>query len=402
MKIVILGAGYAGLRVALDLAAARAQNQIAAELVLVDRNDYHQVVTWLHRAATDAVPLERARVPLRDLFSPQHLTFVQAEVRAIRPDQRYVLTDAGPIEYDRLVIALGSDTVWPEVPGLRRAALPLRWWEDAQALREHIIEQFAAAAGTNSPEERRCRMTVVVAGGGYTGTQLAGELAHWTPALADQFGLPLTDIRLLLIEMQARLMPGWRPKLSRRATDILRRKGVDVRVNTPLKRVDGRLVTVGHPDGSEETICAGTLVWAGGTRAPVLLAEAGLPTDAAGRVRVNRFLQAQGQPQIFVVGDSAFYLDGRDPLPATASHALRQGEYVAGVLIAQSQGKSIEPYQPVSLGLLVSLGGTDGVGDALGVPLSGLPAGLLKEGVERWYLLQVTGGRQGKGTDDST
>ncbi|HBY96218.1 MAG: NAD(P)/FAD-dependent oxidoreductase [Ardenticatenaceae bacterium] len=389
MKIVILGAGYAGLRVALDLATAKVRDQIETELVLVDRNDYHQVITWLHQVAADAIPPERARVPLPGLFPAGALAFVQAEVRAIQPDQRRVLTDAGPIAYDRLVIALGSDTVWPLIPGLAEAALPLRWWDEARALKQHIIEQFAAAARADSAEERRCRMTVVVAGGGYTGTQLAGELTHWTPVLADQYSLPLTGIRLLLVEAQERLMPGWQPKLSHRASAILRRKGVDVRVNTPVIRVEGRFVTLGRPGGGEETICAGTLVWAGGVRPPALLAEAGLRTDPDGRVPVNRFLQAQGEPDIFVIGDSAFYLNGGEPLAATASNALRQGEYVAEVLIAQCQGKPYEPYQPTRPGVLVSLGGNDGVGDALGLPLTGLPAGLLKEGVERWYLTTI-------------
>lgn len=184
-------------------------------------------------------------------------------------------------------------------------------------------------------------------------------------------------------------MPGWQPKLSHRASAILRRKGVDVRVNTPVIRVEGRFVTLGRPGGGEETICAGTLVWAGGVRPPALLAEAGLRTDPDGRVPVNRFLQAQGEPDIFVIGDSAFYLNGGEPLAATASNALRQGEYVAEVLIAQCQGKPYEPYQPTRPGVLVSLGGNDGVGDALGLPLTGLPAGLLKEGVERWYLTTI-------------
>lgn len=389
MKIVILGAGYAGLRVALDLAAATARNSIEAELVLVDRHDYHQVITWLHQVATDAIPAERARVPLRGLFSSEALTFIQAEVRAIQPDRHSVLTDAGPIEYDRLVVALGSDTVWPKIPGLAEAALPLRWWDEARRIKNQVTEQFATAARASSPKERRCLMTVVVAGGGYTGTQLAGELTHWTPALADQYGLPLTDIHLLLVEAQERLMPHWQPRLSRRAAEILRRKGVDVRVNTPLMRVEGCFVILGRPGGGEEIIRAGTLVWAGGVRPPGLLGEAGLPLERDGRVRVNQFLQAHGYPGIFVLGDSAFYLNDGEPLAATAAHALRQGEYVAELLIAQRRGESHEPYQPIKLGMLVSLGGNDGVGDALGVPLSGLPAGLLKEGVERWYLTTI-------------
>lgn len=389
MKIVILGAGYAGLRAALDLASARSRGLLDAELVLVDRNDYHQVVTWLHQTATDAIPLEQARVSLAELLPKESLSFVQGDVRAIETVSQRVLVGDDWLEYDRLIVALGSDTNWPEIPGLREAAFPLRWWDEARALKEEIARQFAAAATADSAEARRCLMTVIVVGGGYTGVQLAGELAHWTPTLADLHGLPLQDIRLLLVEAQERLLPGWKASFSQRAANVLRRKGVDVRLNSPLLRVEGRQVTLGEPGGGSTTICAGTLVWAGGVRAPSLLAEAGLPTGRDGRVLVNKFLQAQGYPEIYAIGDSALFFDGREPLPATAAHALRQGEYVAGALVARLQGKTVEPYRPLKLGMLVSLGGNDGVGDPLGVPLTGLPAGILKEGVERWYLTTI-------------
>lgn len=385
MKIVIAGAGYAGLRVALDLAAARQQGRLGtAEVVLVDRNDYHQVVTWLHQVAAEAVEPARARIPLRELLPEGAIRFVQARVEGIEPAVQRLLTSAGAIDYDRLVVGLGADTLWPDIPGLREHAFPLRWWEEAVALHRHIEAQFRRAGAVQEPAVQTCLATIVVIGGGYTGTQLAGELAHWLPELADRYGLPLRAIQLTLVEAKERLMPGWERRAAERAATMLRRKGVTVRLGTALERVDAQSVTL-----AGEQSCAGTVVWAGGVRAPALLGAAGLPTGPGGRVRVNQFLQAEGYPAIFVAGDSALYLDGDEPLPGTAAHALRQGAYIAEVLVAEAQGLPFEPYAPTRLGMLVAVGGVDAVGDALGVPLTGLPAGLLKEGVERWYLTTI-------------
>jgi NADH dehydrogenase len=383
MRIVILGAGYAGLRAALDLAEARAETPQIKQVVLVDRNDYHQVVTWLHQVAAAAMEPERARLPLRKVLPKQGLNVLQAEVTGLKLANNRVVTSAGELEYDRLLIALGSETLWPDIPGLREHAWPLRWWPEAVALRKHIAQQYQQAAATTDQAERRRLMTIAVVGGGYTGIQLAGELAHWTPELADQHKLPITAIRLLLIEARDRLLPEGDAEMAAKAAQILQRKGVEVRLAAPLKQVEADQITV---DG--QPIPLGTLVWAGGVRPAQLLADAGLPTER-GRIKVNKFLQVEDHPSIFVAGDSSLYYDEGKPLPATAAHALRQGGYVADVLLAQAQGKSFDPYEPTKLGILVAVGGLDAVGDALGVPLTGLPAGLLKEGVERWYLTTI-------------
>jgi NADH:ubiquinone reductase (H+-translocating) len=387
VRIVILGAGYAGLRVAMDLAEARRSGDLGeAEVMLVDRYEYHQVITWLHEVAAASVDPETGRVPLERLFKEGGLEIIQGAVRGIAPrEQRVLLEDGEAISYDRLVVALGSETVWPPIEGLREHALPMRWWDEAMAIREAVLNTFAEAAETEDEAERRRLLTIVVAGGGYTGCQLVGEFAHWVPELADQYNLSLLELTLRQIEMTDRLMPGWDENLADRAERILRRKGVQILLNSPLESMNATTMTI----EGKSPMPYGVLIWAGGVSAPSLLKESGFATGTQGRAEVDEFLRAKDFPDVYIAGDCALWMNDDEPLPATASHALRQGEYVARMLRRELQGKGLVRYQPTELGLVVSLGGNDGVGTALGIPLSGITAGILKEGIESWYLSTV-------------
>lgn len=388
MKIVIAGAGYAGLRTAMDLARAKRKGELGDEVsvTLVDRNDYHQVITWLHEVAAASIEPEEARIPLAQLVGEGGIELVQATVRGIAPrEQRLLLENGEALLYDRLVVALGSVTVWPPIEGLREHALPMRWWDEAFHIREAVLDSFQRAAQSEDEAERRRLASIVIVGGGYTGCQLAGEMAHWLPDLADQYNLSLFDITLRQIEAQPRLMPGWNEELANKAEQILRRKGVQILLDSPLGRVDKQSYTL----QGKNPMPYGVLVWSGGIKAPELLKASGLATGAQGRAEVDPYLRAKEFPTVYLAGDCALWMDGDEPLPATASHALRQGEYVARMLRREVEARSLSPYEPTNLGLVVALGGNDGIGTALGIPLSGVTASILKEGIESWYLSTI-------------
>lgn len=387
MEILILGAGYAGLRAALDLAEFKRRGELGnATITLVDRNDYHQVITWLHEVAAAKIAPDKARIPFERLFKDSTISVVRGSVQGIAPREKRVILDGGTLlSYDRLVIALGSGTTWAPVPGLKEFALPLRWWDEALVIRDAIMSSFAQAADTQSPEERQRLMTVIVIGGGYTGVQLAGELSHWLPTLADQYDLSIMDITLRQVEARERLMPGWDARLAERAEQTLRRKGVQILLNAPVERIDARAITV----RDKPPMPYGVAIWAGGIRVSEVLAQSGFATGAQGRLKVDEFLRAEGFSDVYVAGDAALWMEGELPLPATASHALRQGEYVARMIRREVNDRGLAAYEPTSLGLVVALGGNDGIGTALGVPLSGVAAGILKEGIEAWYLSTI-------------
>ncbi|MCH8292785.1 FAD-dependent oxidoreductase [Candidatus Poribacteria bacterium] len=255
-----------------------------------------------------------------------------------------------------------------------------------------------ASSQTHTPAVCPCRMHSVTGRAAQPGAvcgrrgrihrlcQLVGELAHWVTDLADEHGVPIADIHLILLEAASRLLPGWERLYSERAEHVLRRKGIDVRLSSKLEKVEPTRVTF-----SGETLSTHTIVWAGGIRAPSLLASNGLSTGRQGRVLVDDYLRVTQYPAIYVAGDSALFVKAGQPLPATAALALRQGAYVATTIADEVNGQPIEPYRPSNPGMLVSLGGSDAVGDLLGVSLQGFAAGLVKESIERLYISTLTG-----------
>jgi NADH dehydrogenase len=384
--IVILGAGYAGLRAALDLDTLLASQPTSARVTLVERNPYHQIIQLLHQAAADAIPPEDTIVALSRLLRERpRVTLHEAEALALDPASRTVRTLAGDVRYDRLVLALGAAPDFGGVPGAREHTLPLRTYADALRVRDHVRACFERAAVEPDAAARRPLLTFAIVGGGYTGCQLAGELAARACELCRQHGLARSEVRVALLQRGAQLLEQLGAWATAEAERALGAAGVSVHLNTPAATVEDGLLRLGGV-GAGKVLRAATIIWAGGFRAPALLAEAGLPHDERGRARVDGHLRVEGNPDVYACGDCARVPAANgETVPATASYALRQGEYLAPQLLADLRGEESATYEPLMLGELVSLGPRYAVGNALGARVTGSPAMLLKKGVEQWY-----------------
>ena len=390
MHIVILGAGYAGLRAAIDLDRLLRQNGRDDTVSLVDQYPYHQLVQVLHMTATGAMPDKKAIYELAPLLSSSGVRLVEGRVALIDPVERTVqLVDGRTLAYDRLVIALGAETAYGNVPGAREHTLTLRSYEQAIQLREHIIAQFTAAARTSDTKAQRVLMTTVIVGGGYTGCQLAGELAGWADDLCRETGAPRSEVRIALLERTQSLLPQFGVWATLTAEQALDNLGVSVYLDTLVEAVEPQLLRV----SGQRVLRAGTIVWSGGIRAPALLAASGLPVDSLGRVVVDRYLRVADYASIFAAGDCAAIPDspGEGTVPATASYAMRQGAHLAMALLAEIEGQAPRSYEPLKLGELVSLGPHYAVGNPLGVQMSGYPALLAKKAVEKYYRATIEG-----------
>src|SRR5690242_15930550 len=196
-QVVIAGAGYAGLHVALRL-TAKLRSRAEVELTLVDRHDYHQAITELPRVAGGTRAADAVRIPLQDVLATR-VRFVQSEITGFDVAGRTVLTTAGPIGWTRLVLALGSRPNDFAIPGLADRTLSLYSAGDAERVWSAVNDALAAAAATPDPERRRRLATVVVGGAGATGVELAGELAEMLPEAAGRSGLArdLPSVRLV-------------------------------------------------------------------------------------------------------------------------------------------------------------------------------------------------------------
>ena len=384
-QIVIAGAGYAGLHVALRL-TAKLRNSPQMELTLVDRNDYHLALTELPRVAGGTRAADAVRIPLQDTLA-KRVRFVQTEISGFDLAGRRLLTGAGPIGWGRLVLALGSRPNDFAIPGLAQRTLSLYSADDAERVWAAVGEALTAAAAADDPERQRRLATVVVGGGGATGVELAGELAETLPQVAGSHGLAPDRPAVVLVEAGPTILAGSSSQLIDKATKILSDLGVQVRT--------GAVIAAATEEGFRlkdgQLVEGGVFVWAGGLKAPELVADSELPTGHNGRVKVDRYLRVLDHPDIYVAGDLASVTDPRTGhvLPSLAQVALEEGETVARNLDAELSGRPLEEFTFHDKGFVVSVGPRRGVADIAGITSGGHLAHLLKDAIEWEYRQSV-------------
>ena len=384
-QIVVAGAGYAGLHVALRL-TAKLRGNPAVELTLIDRHDYHQVITELPRVAAGTRAAGAVRIPLQDMLA-ERVRFVQTEITGFDLPGRRLLTGAGPIGWRRLVLALGSRPNDFAIPGLAERALSLYSTSDAERVWAAVNSTLDDAAAADSELQRRLA-TVVVGGGGATGVELAGELAELLPELARSRGLAPDRPAVLLVEAGPTILAGSSPQLIANATRILSDLGVQVRTNAMIAEATEE----GFRLKGGQLVGGGVFVWAGGVKAPEVVMGCGLPVGHNGRVKVDQYLRVLDHPQVYVAGDLASVVDPRTGhvLPPLARAALEEGETVARNLDAELAGRPLEPFTFHDKGFVVSVGTRRGVADIAGITTGGRLAHLLKDVIEWEYRQSVT------------
>jgi NADH:quinone reductase (non-electrogenic) len=384
-RIVVAGAGYAGLHVALRL-ATRLRDNPGVALTLVDRHDYHQAITELPRVAGGTRAADDVRIPIQEVLA-KRVQFVDVEVTGFDLPGGVLETTGGRLAYSRLVLALGSRPNDFAIPGLAERALNLYSVDDAERVWQAVKGTVAQAAASTDPAERRRLATVVVGGGGATGVELAGELAEILPEVARGQGLPPDLPKVILVEAGPGILAGSSPQLVAKASGLLDQLGVAVRTNAAVAAATAE----GFRLEGGELVAGGVFVWAGGVKAPELVVGSGLPIGHNGRVKVDRYLRALDHPQVYAAGDLASVVDPRSGhvLPPLAQVALEEGETVARNLDAELEGRPLEAFTFHDKGFVVSVGPRRGVADVAGVTTGGRLAHLLKDAIEWEYRQSV-------------
>ncbi|MCS7001455.1 MAG: NAD(P)/FAD-dependent oxidoreductase [Dehalococcoidia bacterium] len=381
---LVLGGGYGGITAVLRLANHLDRRQW--QVVLVDRNPYHLLETRLHEAAAHGAEIT---IPLARIIRGRGITLLLASVTGIDLENRTVLTDRGPVQYDALVLALGSTTNFYGIPGLREHAFELKELEDAINIRARVNRQFALAAAEPSEAVRRDLLRFVVGGGGLTGVELAAELADRATTLAREHEINRAEVEVMVVEMGPTVLPTLDERLRRRAEATLREKGVVLRTGVRVIGMEDNRVQL-DPGGD---LATGLMVWTGGVRAPDLFIGERPLTGPQGRLVVDRYLRLLNHDEVFVVGDLALAKDPRTDrvVPAAAQFALQQGDIAGQNLAAWTRQQPMREYHPKVLGEVVSLGQHLAVGwVALGwmgrLKLVGFVAALVKRAIWERHL----------------
>ncbi len=376
---MIVGAGFAGYEAARTLLR---RSRGAAEVVLLNPADYFLYLPLLPEVAGGVLDPRRVTVPLSDTLPGVRLILGQAD--GVDVDARTVSFtgpegERGALGYHRLVLAAGSVNKLLPIPGVADHAHGFRGIPEALHLRDHVIRQIELADAATDPAERAARLTFVVVGAGYTGTEVVAQMQLLThDVLSRHPRLAGTPARWMLLDTADHVLPGMDERLSATAERVLRERGVEVEMGTSVAVATGTGVKL--TDG--RFVESRTLVWCVGVRPDPLARSTGLPmTD--GRLRVDEYLAVPGHPEILACGDAAAVPDPArpgQPTPMTAQHALRQGRLAAHNIAASYGSGRRRPYRHRGLGFVVDLGGWQAAADPLHVPLSGPAARLVTRG----------------------
>jgi NADH dehydrogenase len=378
-RVVIVGAGFAGLNAAKALAGK------PVAVTLLDRRNHHLFQPLLYQVATAALNPADIAAPIRHvLHDARNVEVLLAEVVAIRLAERRVVLDAGDQPYERLVLATGATHSYFGHPEWATVAPGLKTVEDAVQIRARLLTAFEMAEREPDDARRRPWLTFAVVGAGPTGVELAGalsEIARTTLARDFRRFSPATA-RVLLFEGAGRVLPQYPPDLSERARRQLERLGVDVRTGAQVTAIDGEGLVA-----SGERIEARTVLWGAGVAASPLARSLGVPLDRAGRVVVEPDLSVPGFPDAFVVGDLAAIAPGGKPVPGVAPAAIQMGRAVAANVLRDLRGERRVPFRYRDKGSLATIGRAAAVAQIGRFHFGGLVAWLLWLFVHLMYLV---------------
>lgn len=388
-KIVILGAGYGGLMTTVRLQKHLGVNE--ADIVLVNKNDYHYETTWLHEASAGTLHHDKVRYDIRDVIDRSKVDFVQSTVVEINKDEKKVILENGEVEYDYLVIALGGEPETFGIKGLKEYAFGITNVNSSRLLREHMEYQFATY---NMEEEKDdTRLTIVVGGAGFTGIEFLGELTNRVPELCHEYDVDQHKVKIICVEAAPTVLPGFDPELVKYAVSQLERKGVEFLIGTAIKECtpEGILVAKGEEETRE--IKAGTVVWAAGVRGNSVIEKSGFEA-MRGRVKVQPDLRVPGFDDVFILGDSSLVINEEinRPYPPTAQIAMQQGEVCAHNIAALVRNKQdLEEFKFDNKGTVCSLGENDAIGVVFGKKITGSSASFMKKVVDNRSLYMIGG-----------
>jgi NADH dehydrogenase len=382
-RVVIVGAGFGGLK------AAQALRRAPVELTLIDRNNHHLFQPLLYQVAAAYLDPEQIAKPVRGIFRRQkNLCFKMTEMVGVDFGNQVLETTSGGIPYDHLILAVGGQTNFFGMPGVQKHGYSLKRLIDAVGIRNRLLTSFEQAVLESNEVRRRAALTAVVGGGGAAGVEMAGALAELTGnVLSRDFKeFSSKDFRIILCEAADRLLPDLPEDLARKAEGILKAKGVEVRLGSFVTAFDGEEVKL----KDESTIPARTLIWTAGIQAAELTGKLGVSLGPGGRIVVEPTLQVPGHPEVFAIGDAAYWEESGEAIPMVAPAAVQMAETASENVLRRIGNKPLRTFHYKNPGALATIGRNAAVAEVKGLKFRGFSAWLVWLAV---HLIRLVGFR---------
>ena len=389
-RIIILGAGYGGIFLATNV--ARYMKEKTGEVILVDRNPYHQLLQEIHLVAAGFRTANDVKIPILRLIAGMNIKFIQSTVKQITPDTNLVVLESTKIHYDILIICLGSSTKYFNIKGAEENSLPLRSITDASLIYDRV------SSIVNSDKKH----SVVIVGGGATGVSLGGALSDFINESKKSDSVSVT-----IIEALPTILSGWDKRLVKKVEEVLREKGIRIITSSPVAKVentDGDGNDICLSDDGKSKIHSSLIIWTAGIKGYNIPINPEVEKTKDGKIIVNEFCQIDRYPNVFSIGDIAAVRDDTGKLyPPLAQIAVREAKYLSNLIPKHFIANGDTDAPPLSTDekfeytlkvQLISLGNDDYVGFFNNHVISGNLAKLVEEFSMSTYIKTLkSGGR---------
>lgn len=399
-KIVIVGAGYAGILTAkkLEKRLRKLKKISEYEITLIDKRPFHTMLTELHEVAAWRVEEDSIKINLEQVFAGRKVTVVLDQVLSIDYDKKKIHGEAGNYDFDYMVLASGSKPTFFGVDGAKEHSFTLWSYEDAVLLREHIVQKFRDASRCTNSERKKRMLTFYVVGAGFTGVEMAGELAELVPSLCERFHIKRELVTIVNIDALDRVCTVLPEKLSAKVQRRLEKMGVTVKLKGQICGV-GKDYIACKANGKTEKYPVDTVIWTAGIEGSDIAAASKDIGDAGrGRIQTDEYLHADKRKNVYIAGDNIFFIpEGEErPVPQMVENCEACADTIAHNLVCELTGKgSMEKYAPKFHGVMVCVGGRYGVAN-VGMPkrMFALPSFLAmfsKHFINILYFISVLG-----------
>jgi len=417
-KIIVLGGGYGGIAATKKL-YKKYKKDPSVEITLIDKNPFHTLMTELHEVAGSRVEPDSVQVSFQRIFGGTNVKLVTDTITDIDFDNNILKSDLKSYRYDYLVIGAGGEPEFFDIPGVQENSFTIWSFDDAIRLRNHIEDRFMEAAREPDEEKRRRMLTFVIAGAGFTGVELAGEILERKHTLCRKYHLKKHEVRVIIVEALDTILPILPPKMQNKAERYLLKKGAEIMTEAPV---------IGADEGSvyltdDRSIDADTFIWTCGihgseftARIPLTKGQtakgecsyassegihgmSGCRLDEEeryivgerGRILVDEEMKSVDHSNVYLVGDIIWYLENEKVVPQIVETALQTGEIAGENIIADIEEKKKKKFKPNYHGFMVSIGGRYGVAHVVGLSMSGMFAMAMKHLINLHYLFGIAG-----------
>ena len=392
-RIVVLGGGYAGVHAAKRLHKGLKKYKDKVEITLIDRHKDHILMTELHEVAGNRVDEASVKISFNRIFAGKNVNVVRDEIKTIDFKKQVLHGSAASYPYDQIIIATGAESTDFNIPGVKENSFYLWSLQDALDIKRHIIDIVRKASYEKDPTERKEMLTFVVAGGGFTGVELVGELIEWLPILCKEFGVDHDEVTLMNVEALGNILNMLPDKPRNKAIAYMEKKGVIIRTQSLIVKADEKSFTI--KDGT--VFKTRTLVWTCGVRGTTFCNSLDIADGKVQRKKVDEFMKSPDYDNVYLAGDGIWFMEDGRPVPQIVEAAEQTAATAADGIIFNIkkdfgvEGKPVAPFKSAFHGYMVSIGGRYAVSYNMGMALSGFFAQAVKHLVNMYYQFGVCG-----------